>query len=106
MGTAGIRSLMGEFSGVVELVELDKSVENELTLPQVLEELEEDDEEGPNGRVLGVNSLDLDMDLDGNEESRVREGVIGTVLTGEGGVEVHLVGDGDGLESEDGSGAD
>jgi len=36
----------------------------------------------------------------------VREGVVGTVLMGEGGVEVHLVDDSDDLEGEDGSGVD
>jgi len=89
---------------VVELVELDKSDENELMLPHVFEKLHDEDSEGPSGRVLGVNGFDVNLDLDGKEESRAREGVVGAVLLGEGGVAVHLVGDANGLESENGSG--
>ena len=94
----------GESSGVVELVELDKSDENELMLPHVFEKLEDDDSEGPNGRGPGGNGLDLNLGFDGDEDRRVRVGVLGTVLMGDDGVEIHFVGDEGGLEGEEGSG--
>jgi len=78
--------------------------ENELTLPHVFEELDDEDSEGPNECGLGVNGFDLDLDLDRDEDKCVLAGVAGAVLIGEGGVEVHLVGDEGALEGEDGSG--
>jgi len=59
----GNGSAAGESSGVVELVELDKPDENELMLPHVFEKLEDDDNEGPKGRAIGMNGFDLDLDL-------------------------------------------
>jgi len=47
-------------SGVVVLVELEQSDENELMLPHVFEKVDEDDEEGRNGRGPGVNGFSLD----------------------------------------------
>jgi hypothetical protein len=50
-------------SGVVELVELERSESNELMLPQVFEKADEDDEENPDGREPSVNGFVLDRNF-------------------------------------------
>lgn len=77
-------------SGVVVLVELERSDSKELILPHVSEDLDEDEEDGPDDRTPGVNGFDLDRALNG---VCMKVGVLGAVLVGENVVVTVLVGD-------------
>jgi len=66
-GIASVASSESSGSGVVVLVERDSSDENELTLPQVVENTDDNDDEGAN--CCGPNASGFDFDRAFNRDA-------------------------------------